>query len=367
MRCLGLVAALTIGSTVIAAEPSPRKAVIEFGWDEPDTAFLRTQVAQLERSPFDGCVFHVNAQDHAGKPISLTWEGWGKRRFADDVVKASRDDLRGFRPKRFTRNFLRFNMTPADVDWFDDFDPILANLKLAANLARDGRCAGILLDTEQYQGKLFSFRARPASKTNGWNAYADQARRRGRDAMTALQDGFPDLAVLLTFGPSLTWEQSQGGKIALETVDYGLLAPFVGGMVEAAKGKTKIIDGYEQSYGFKKSSQFQASYRSMQASFDDLARIDGVRREVLSAGFGLWLDFDWRSKGWNASDPSKNHFTPETFEIATRAALERADEYVWIYTETPRWWTAAGTTEKLPDAYVAALKRARNGIRSDTD
>ena len=43
-----------------------------------------------------------------------------------------------------------------------------------------------------------------------------------------------------------------------------------------------------------------------------------------------------------------------------RAALTRADEVVWVYTETPRWWAAdGGPPAKLPAAYVDALKRAR--------
>jgi len=75
----------------------------------------------------------------------------------------------------------------------------------------------------------------------------------------------------------------------------------------------------------------------------------------VEAGFGLWMDHDWRQKAWNTSDFSKNHFTPGEFEQAVRAALERSDCYVWIYTEQPRWWTG----ERLPQAYVDALARAR--------
>ena len=37
------------------------KRLIEFGWDEPDTAFLRRHRDQLEAAPFDGCVFHAVA------------------------------------------------------------------------------------------------------------------------------------------------------------------------------------------------------------------------------------------------------------------------------------------------------------------
>ena len=99
----------------------------------------------MERTPFDGCVFHVDARP-GGKPASLTWEGWGRRRFAEDDVKAARDDLRALRPSRFTRNFLRFNVTPGDVDWFDDFAPILSRTpgsppRSPATAARRGSCS----------------------------------------------------------------------------------------------------------------------------------------------------------------------------------------------------------------------------------
>jgi hypothetical protein len=86
---------------------------------------------------------------------------------------------------------------------------------------------------------------------------------------------------------------------------------------------------------------------------------------VTSAGFGLWLDHDWRKEGWDPADPSKNYFTPGSFESSLRRALERSDEFVWIYTETPRWWTEEGKRVKLPDAYDAAIRRARRGLSKD--
>ena len=61
------------------------------------------------------------------------------------------------RGRDLRHNFLRFNVTPADLDWFDDHAAVVANARLAAGLARAGHCAGILLDTEAYQGKLFDY------------------------------------------------------------------------------------------------------------------------------------------------------------------------------------------------------------------
>jgi hypothetical protein len=315
----------------------------------------------MERTPFDGCVFHVDARPRDGKPSSLTWEGWGRRTFAEADVAAARDELQALRPVRFTRNFLRFNTTPGDVDWFDDFGPILANARLAAALAREGRAAGILFDTEHYQGYLFAYRSQRDAKTKPWSDYAAQARRRGREVMEAFQASYPDLVVLVTFGASLPRRQMLVRGKPLEDVEYGLLAPFLDGMVEAARGRARIVDGFEPSYGFKTTRQFDEGRRLMTEGVASIVADPAAYRRVVSVGFGLWLDFDWRKNGWDEADPSKNYFTPESFESSVRAALERSDEFVWIYTETPRWWTPAGGPTKLPAEYDAALRRARWG------
>jgi hypothetical protein len=67
------------------------------------------------------------------------------------------------------------------------------------------------------------------------------------------------------------------------------------------------------------------------------------------------MDYNWRKFGWHTDDLSKNYFQPDEFEAAVRWALEVSDEYVWIYTEQPRWWT----NEKLPGPYVRCLEKAR--------
>jgi hypothetical protein len=47
------------------------------------------------------------------------------------------------------------------------------------------------------------------------------------------------------------------------------------------------------------------------------------------------------------------------FEAAALNALQQTDQYVWIYTETPRWWSEDGKPVKLPSEYAAALRQAR--------
>jgi hypothetical protein len=341
---------------------APSRFLIEFGWDEPDTAFLKAHQRDLEQTPFDGCVFHVNSSV-AGKPAeNFTWLAWGKRRFSVDELAAASADLRSISWTRFRHNFLRFNVTPGDLDWFDDHQAVMSNARLAARLAREGHCRGILLDTEQYEQGLFNYKKQRDAAHKSWDEYSAQARLRGREFMTALQEGFPDLTLMATFGPSLVWTQGRGGKAPLAERDYGLLVPFFDGLIEAAKGRTRIVDGFELSYGYRDRDRFEHGFVVMTAKAAELMRSEQAYRKAVSPGFGLWLDYDWRKRGWKIDDVESNYFSPSRFQDALRAALERSDEFVWIYTETPRWWTGSGRPSNLPDAYAAAVRAARKGL-----
>ena len=90
----------------------------------------------------------------------------------------------------------------------------MGNARLAAKLAREGRCAGILFDVEEYEGGLFTYPKQRDAKAKSWDEYAAQARRRGREVMAAFQEGYPDLTVFLTFGHSLPRHQVRAGQEA---------------------------------------------------------------------------------------------------------------------------------------------------------
>ena len=335
------------------------KKLIEFGWDEPGSAFLRTHIAELQRTPFDGCVFHADYLKTNGAKGSFTWESWGRQVFTETDLRGAFNDARSVRLGRFKCNFLRFNTTPAKLDWFDDYSAVLANATLAARLARVAHCPGILFDTEQYDGLLFNYHKQRDAKTKSWELYATQARLRGREVMRAFHEGYTGLTLFLTFGYSLPWTQSEGGKKSLADCGYGLMAPFLDGMLEAAQGRERIVDGFELSYAYKAAKQFVAGRKVMKQDVLPIV-LDPVKyQRVFSAGFGLWLDEDSAKKGWDAEDPSKNYFTPDVFGVSAREALRVSDEYVWIYSQTPRWWSDAGTSVKLPEAYEAALRTAR--------
>jgi hypothetical protein len=264
--------------------------------------------------------------------------------------------------RRFGDNFLRFNTTPADLDWFDDYSAVIGNARLAASVARRGGSKGIVLDPEMYMGRLFEYPSQRDAAKRSWGEYAAQARRRGREVMAAFQDGYPDLTVFLTFGYNQPWLQTVEDRKPIDKVSYGLLAPFLDGMVDAARGRTRIIDGHERSYTERDPARFTALYRRMAHDVLPIVADPARYRRVFSFAFGIRMDERIRGGTWSATDPERNYFPPGHFEKVVRKALEAADEYVWIYSEDPRWWTPEGGRKDLPDAYDRALRSARRGL-----
>ena len=334
------------------------KKLLEFGWDEPDTTFMCQHIAELQQTPFDGCVFHADYRKADGSKGSFTWQAWGTQAFRESDLQQAFTDLRAARFGRFKDNFLRFNTTPAKLDWFDDYGAVTNNARLAALLARAGHCPGILFDIEQYEGSLFNYRRQRDAAAKPWAVYAAQARKRGREVMEAFQEGYPGLTVFLTFGYSLPWAQTEAGKKALADCGYGLLAPFLDGMLEGAK-RARLVDGYELAYGYKNTAEFLAARKSFKEDLLPVVADRAKYERVFSLSFGLWLDRDWRKQGWDVSDLSRNYFSPGAFQSAVAEALKVADQYVWVYSETPRWWSAEGKPVKLPQAYDRALRQAR--------
>jgi hypothetical protein len=336
-----------------------KKKLIEFGWDEPDARFMREHIAQLQASPFDGCVFHVDYRTVAGDSGNFAWKVWGRRRFEAADLAAAREHLLATRFGRFRDNFLRVNVTPGDLDWFEDHSAVLANLELAARLAKEAGCPGVMFDVEPYEGKLWDFGTQTRERSRSWDELSAQVRRRGAEVMRAFERGYPGLTVFMTIAFSMPLHETGVGGRTLAQSEYGLLAPFLDGMVSAASGQTRFVDGHELSYPYRDPAQFAAKADSMRHGVQRLAAEPDRYLQRLSVSFGIWLDNDWRALGWDTADPEQNYRTPASFGRVVQAALEHADHFVWIYSETPRWWSAEGGTKRLPAVYDSVLRAVR--------
>lgn len=353
-RLFGLmILTVCITPLVLADHSLENKKIIEWGWDEPDPKFMRENIEQMEQMPFDGLVFHmINTQGN-----NLTWEIWGRHRFEKEDFQQALADLQSTKFRRFTERFLRVNVTPGDVDWFDDaaWAVVLHNFGVAAQIAKAGGVKGFMLDTEQYKSLLFSYGPLSSGNAKPFSEYQSKVRQRGREWIQEINRWFPEITLLLTYG----YQIAQPGTLQFsrEKVQYGLLADFLNGVFDACSDQTTIVDVWEPAYSYKQLEQFKKAYDTIKTKSVEWTDSPEKYRQHIRAGFGIMMDYNWRKIPWDVNDVSKNYFSPTEFENSVRAALSASDQYVWIYTEQPRWWT----NQRLPKDYIEALVKAHTG------
>ena len=95
------IAIVAIAGLIGSVASAQAKKLIEFGWDEPDTSFLRAHIEQMEQMPFDGTVFHVNYRKPDGSAGSFMGECWSARAFTAEELQPALDDLKATPIKRF--------------------------------------------------------------------------------------------------------------------------------------------------------------------------------------------------------------------------------------------------------------------------
>ncbi len=360
----GTIAAGLLGPIDCTAHPKSKK-LIEFGADSPDPAFLRAHAAMMQKTPFAGTVFHANYRMPNGQTGNFTRKAWGRQRFHKRDLEASLKNLKAARLGTLDRNFFLFDVTPADLDWFDDYSAVIANAQLAAWFARESHCPGLMFDPEAYGEQLWQYPKQRDAKSKSWEQYTRQVRLRGRQVMEAFQRGYPGLTVFLTGAYSYVWRQMHRRPFPLHQMRYGMLPSFLDGMLDVAEGKSRFIDGYEAAYGFRSPSEFPKAYQAMKHGCLPIVADQAKYSKYFSCSFGIWMD--WRSDklGWSTKDLAKNGHPPKQFQALVTRALEVADEYVWIFTYAPRWWAAPdGKPVKVPAAYETALKRALEAANS---
>lgn len=354
---LSMVGIFSLGACAYPPVPKPLDPkVIQWGWGEPDTQFIRRNITQMETMPFQGVIFHV--QTAGGE--SLNWEMWSPRKFSLNDFQHSITNLKETDFQKFTDNFLRVNVTPGTVDWFDeeDWQSVLNNFAVAAQVAKQGGLKGFMFDTEQYvkESEIFNYEDQKYKDEKSFDQYQKKVRARAEEWMRTVNQNFPDITILVTFGYRQARYRSPDSAA-------GLLGSFLDGMFAACTDETIIVDAWEYSYGYKKKREFVKAYWEIKRKGKRRSKVPIQYEEHGRAGFGLWMDNKWRKYGWNTEDFSSNYFTPEAFQKSVRYTLETTEKYVWIYTEQPRWWPR----EKLPQPYLDSVKTPQgNGASQQT-
>jgi hypothetical protein len=384
LRFLSAILFLSVLAGVIRAGPVDaqdarrKKKLIETGWDMPDTRRLRENLAQMEMRPFDGVVFEAVGRNDQGKSIKLSW-AFLNQPWQRDWFQPCIDDLRACKFTRFTDNFVVFNANPGDVDWFDDegWQQIVGHWRIAAWLARQSGCKGILFDPEPYSPPhaQFSYAAQPQHDRHTFEEYCVKARQRGREVMQAVAAEYPDITLFCYFMDSIstTATGQADPRRVLATQGYGLYPAFIDGWLDAAGASVTLVDGCESAY----------LYNSRQEYLEAAALIKGACQELVSpenrakyraqvqVGFGIYLDAYWNPKDsqwgrWYVDGLGGPRVDRLGANVQT--ALRVADEYVWVYGEKFRWWPTPNRSvreQSWPEALPGcekALRFARDPI-----
>ena len=163
--------------------------------------------------------------------------------------------------------------------------------------------------------------------------------------ITAISQEFPNIVILFPWAYYAYESDKQ---------KYALLPDFLDGIFEAAPPAVRLVDAGEDAYTFKIRKDFQWLRWKVTQDLRRLSSVPKPYTERVEVAFGIWIDAESHKIGWHPDDLTKNFFTPGEFGKSVAYALEATDEYVWIYSQEPNWWTGA----KLPQAYVEALRTA---------
>ena len=332
----------------VPSEPRSQKRLLEWGWHTPRLQNIPQYIGKAQSLPFDGLIFDI-ATPHDSR--GLAWTLFGDKTVVVAELTGLSRQFSDFDWGKLTDNFLRVNIFPANVDWHEDFDNILWNLESVAKLAHDLGFRGIMLDTEQYSDvHIFEYPTLEFAGRYTFGEYSEQVFKRGQQVMEALNRGYPGLTVLYTFGVAVG---AQPVALAdLPNHHYGLLIPFIEGMIDSADADSVLVDAFEGAYTFKHEQQFSQAYKLIKGFARDFYSRDPERYgKIVQAGFGLWLDHNYCNEPSLEPQNCPPGFTPDEFAQAVSLALRYSDRYVWIYSQGVNWYTGEGIPEAWKETF----------------
>ncbi|MHC4640510.1 MAG: hypothetical protein ACYS32_02620 [Planctomycetota bacterium] len=338
-----------------------KKKIVEYGWDVPYPDFVRDNIREMEKRPFEGIIFRTRGFDHI----------FDTRLWKKEKLQPQLDTLAQIKWKKFTDNFLTlYAASKWKMDWFNDehWKIIVENMKVFSLAVRSGNCVGVCFDPEPYDTDPWVYPGPYKNKT--FDQVCDQVRRRGRQFITALQEHMPEIRILSLFqlglfGHVVNEPDTRIRREKLRKQWMPLLPSFCIGMVEGAAPDTILIDGNELAYYYENPHKFYEAYHLIRQRAQTLVP-EELRKKYNShvqAGMALYID---QTLGKRTVKTISQSMTPEQqlkfFEHNVFYALTTTDEYVWCYSERMNWWLPPEKVKKdriLPPGVEQALISAR--------
>jgi len=412
--CWAALTALVAVSGAVAAQQSDEGAqqiIIDSGFHAPDTVYLRRNIEELEKRPFDGVVTWISwprqergrmyrGTGEPGDMYNLCWKIVRRKRWTPEMVEPAIQDLKDTRFSRFRSNFIHvvFAYNTEPMDWFDDqwWDIICHNIACVAKVAKQGGCRGILIDPEEYGYALWNYRklrtdveiGNPALyKDTTFEQVHDAARKRGQAFVRAINSEFEDPIIFFfnAYGHIARSGLDRGEKtldrqVLVKKFGGYLLAPFFDGMLEGASADTIFVDGSSEAKWWTKPAQFERQRRYVKDEALKVTLVPGLYRKKVRLGFCFRLSYHPKERQveggragclYDPEKPESNFFSPDQLEDSIRSALEIGDGYALFWSERTNWWLdgpdarpADGVQMQpgstwVPKVYWDAVERAR--------
>jgi len=330
------------------------KRLIEFGWDRPTPALIRTHLSLAESRPFNGIVFRL-----AGGSRIFSTTPLDSASFAGDIT-----ELRATPFRRLTDNFaLVQSVSDSNWDWMNDAHWRAAeqSIRLLARAAKQGGLRGIVFDYERYGTSPWSSNTGPPRSAVSLQQLQDVVRQRGRAFIQAIQEEYPGVTLLALFqlsffdkviaAPDSMWKQ----RLLLRS-GYDLMIPFVEGMLEGIDSSTTLIDGNELAYWNDSSAEFlQGNMLIRQGVLPLLQpRYRGIYASRIQVGHSVFYDYIMNLYQ-RPGDPLPAQLSvPSRLDWLTHNvyyATQTADRYAWFYCEHVNWWQ-----DSIPKDVQLAIK-----------
>lgn len=314
-------------------------------------ASLHDRLAAMDTAldAFDGAFLRLPAStDAVMKPAPLSAQA-----IAGDLTP-----VYGLRPTK-----LRFNFAIAamqhELDPFDDWSTVYANVANLAKVSRDAGLAGIVIDNESIAGLRVNYPYDLKFQTKTIQEYRAQMQLVAKKIMQAIVGEFPDAAVVVLRGAAGAEPKSPVNIVNKESDSAQLLGSFFAGFVEGNGSRSLVIDG-GTDYGLRTPDQFSASaaWRKTQ-----LPSADTASAFVSDALRATWSANVKAAFGVRELDGAHGNLLPNDAALlasTVRNALVAADTLVWASFDLTDL-TKAATTDALP----SALRRAKAAAASN--
>jgi len=378
----GIIVLFGFEVTAQVVYPPVAKKLIEFSHHSPTTREYEDRMDYYNNCPFDGISIKPSKEVAGGNIFMVDiWDS-----ISEDEKLKELKTIQSIAQKGQMEDNMLVLFGASQLDWFSDsqWRKVEEQLRFAASLCRIGKFKGILWDPEPYKPGKNPWRLseQPGKDSHTWFEYYSQVKERGAQFIQIIQEEYPGLVILSlrefsdyqTASPFsqnlIPVKDIQATRQSLEGAWWSLHLPFTLGIIEAIDDQVTFIDGNEEAYYYTSAIEY----------FEVRNIINNEMRALIPPGLhkkykanyyiGHAISTDYIAGNWAGilnGFPARltaqgKMLSPGEkalwFEHNVYYALHTSDQYVWLYTEKPNWWSG----EKVPEGFMEALLRAKEKI-----